>query len=204
MNPCPNCEHARGPLTPENGMVVCPKCGTQYAITWLPLLVITGSSGCGKTTITQKLIGQIGQCVFLESDYLLLAQDAVESPQDYWNFIILQCMQLVRNKRPIVLTGWVNPSQIENTPRSKFFSTVHSLVLTCDEATQTARLQQRFQEHPPNRPAQQKIETALRGTRHLKEEAEKRPNVTELDTTHMTPDQTASATKQWILERLNT
>jgi broad-specificity NMP kinase len=186
MNPCPHCDHSR------------------YPITWLPLFVITGSSGCGKTAVTQKLVGQMDSCIFLESDYFLLVQDTCTSAQDYWNFLILQCMQLVRNKRSPVLSGWVNPSQIETLPRAKFFSAVHFLVLTCDQATQTERLKARYLKNPPALPAQQKIETALRGTRHLQEEAETRPNVTELDTTHMTLDQTALATERWIMECLNT
>lgn len=203
MNPCPNCQHGRGPLTPDHGMVVCPQCGTKYPIPWFPLFVITGSSGCGKTVVTQKLVGQIDPCIFLESDYFLLIRDTLASSDDYWNFLILQCMQLVRNKRSPVLSGWVNPSQIETLPRTKFFSAVHSLVLTCDEATQTNRLKARFLKNPPALPAQQKIEAALRGTRYLQEEAKTNPNVTVLDTTHQTLDQTALATEYWILERLN-
>jgi len=93
--------------------------------------------------LSGNLFGRLDECLILQSDYLLRAKETFDTWDEYWHFLILQCMSLQRNGRPVVLEGWVNPSQIMNSHRIRFFSAVHILLLTCDADVQTARLESR-------------------------------------------------------------
>ena len=204
MHPCPHCDYALGPLEPDRGTVVCPDCRKKYKIPWLPLFVITGGGGCGKTSVAEALVGRLDSCLIVEADLFRPIRKTSDSKQAFWDYLIFLCLALSRNGRPAVLCGWVNPSQVQSSPRAKFFSAVHSLVLGCEASVQTARLGGRYPKHRKNPPTAEGIEEALSATRIMKEEAETYPNVTVLDTTTLTLDQTVSASERWILERLDT
>jgi broad-specificity NMP kinase len=205
MYPCPKCDYRGGHLQggAENGTTVCPKCDTRYDITWLPLFVITGGGGCGKTTVGETLVGRLDKCLVIEMDPFAPLRKAGKTIQDYWEYLLFVAMSLSRNGRPVVLCGWVSPSQIEKCPTSAFFPTIYTLVLACDEATQTARLEGRYPKRRKSPVTAEYIEESIRGTRLLKEEMESRPNATVLDTTGYSRDQTVSAAERWILERLD-
>lgn len=203
MRACPHCdfELCNPELQPNRGFVICQKCGKYYSIATLPFFVITGGSACGKTTVAVDLVGRMDSCLIIETDDYGLIRESFETIQDFWHYLIFLCKKLSHNGRPVVLSGWVNPSQILASSRTRLFSAVHILVLTCEPAVQTARLEARFkrQERPPDG---KRIETALRATQSMKEEAEVYDNVTTLDTTHLSEEQTILETQNWILERL--
>jgi ribosomal protein S27AE len=56
---------------PSAGRLVCPRCGEQYRLRALPLFVVTGASGAGKTTITEPLRGLLPRCLVFEADTTL-------------------------------------------------------------------------------------------------------------------------------------
>ena len=62
--------------TPIEGMnnAVCPECGYRHPFHQLPLLLIGGASGTGKSAVGQLLIGRVDDVVALESDILWRAE----------------------------------------------------------------------------------------------------------------------------------
>jgi len=202
MNFCTNCEGGRPHRKPERGIAICEECGTENEVPWVPLLVITGGGGCGKTAVTQNLLRKENPYVVIEADYLLGGRKAFDSWDSYWNYVAIVSRTLARNLRPIVLVGWVPPSLIEKTASSKYFSVVHFLVLTCDPEIQTERLKARYR-FGDSEPPPESITNALNGTNHIVEEANSRPNATVLDTTNLTQYETTSMVDRWILERLD-
>ncbi len=200
MSTCPHCNFGleRPDMKPDRGMIVCSECGESYCIPWLPFFVITGGGGCGKTTVAESLMGRLDSCVIMEIDDYGLIRDGFDTNDDFFHYLIFLSRKLSRNGRPVVLCGWVDPSQILASSRLKFFSAVHILVLTCEADVQTARLKARN----PIPPTAEKIEMALRATQIMKKEAETYDNVTTLDTTYLIQEQTVSEAERWILERL--
>lgn len=206
MHFCTNCEKTlphRDPR-PDDGVAVCSQCGTENKIPRVPLFVVTGSSGCGKSTVSQILLQKPNPYFIVDSDFLLHDIKGYGGSWDtFWNFVCIVSLNLARNHRPMVVVGRVHPTQIEKAFTSKFFSAVHYIVLTCEPATQTERLNGRAVPGLLNLPTPEQIEGHHKGTVAITEEARSRPNATVLDNTLMTQDQTAAAVDRWILERLD-
>ena len=57
-------------IDPLGPFAICPECGYKHPFLQLPLLIVSGASGTGKTTVCQRLLGQVMQAVLLECDIL--------------------------------------------------------------------------------------------------------------------------------------
>ncbi len=201
MHYCPRCEAApphRDP-NPEQGTAICTRCGTDNEIPSVPLFVITGGSGCGKSAVSLGLLRKHNSYLVVDADFLCHDRDAFDSWDAFYNFTCIVGLTLARNRRPIVLVGGMHPSQIENAKTSAYFSAVHFLVIACDPTTQTARLKGRS----AGPPTEESINNAIKESRWINEGAGERPNATILDTTDWTREQTISTANRWILERLD-
>ena len=202
---CTSCETEKPhglPIPDRGGVATCDDCGTENKIPWLPLFVVTGGGGCGKTTVGKGLLRKPNPFFVLEADYLLRARESFDSYDEYWDYVTFVSRQLTMNLRPVVLCGWVNPSQIEQSRSSIYFSAIHYLVVACDAATQATRLNGRYPRERQSPPTPQDVDKCVSATRYISEEASSRSNATVLDTTHQTRDQTISAAESWILDRL--
>ena len=188
-------------INPEKSTLICPECGFEDAAVFLPLFVITGGAGCGKSTVAQGLTGRL-PCLVFEPAYFLRARETFETWDVYWSYMILFSRTLMQNGRPVVLPGWVNPSMCEASPHIDYFSSVHYLVLSCDERTQEGRLRGRCQKFKQEPPTDQSIARALAGTRILKDEANQRENATILGTTDLAPNEVLVQAESWITSRL--
>src|SRR2546421_10045282 len=62
-----------------DGRIVC-SCGYRRRFPLLPMFVLTGASGAGKTTIGDELLGRIGEPVVLDADILWSAD--MDTPGD--------------------------------------------------------------------------------------------------------------------------
>jgi hypothetical protein len=73
FNVCTNCAHwhDKRKIDPAGPYAICPDCGYQQPFNYLPLLVLTGASGAGKSTATLALMGQLPYFVLLEGDIFL-------------------------------------------------------------------------------------------------------------------------------------
>jgi DNA-directed RNA polymerase subunit RPC12/RpoP len=51
-------------------VAMCPECGHRHPFRRLPLLLVSGASGTGKSTVCQALLGQVPEVILLDSDIL--------------------------------------------------------------------------------------------------------------------------------------
>ena len=205
MHYCTSCEAAmphRDPV-PERGIAACRQCGTENRIPDVPLFVITGGSGCGKSTVSQGLLRKRNPYLVVDADFLFPNMKSFGSWDNFYNFATIVSLTLARNLRPIVLVGGASLSQIEKAKTSAFFSSVHFLVVSRDQASQTARLKGRCLYGTTGPPTPESISNALNQARFIAEEASSRSNATVLDTTNLSRDETISTVDNWILERLD-
>lgn len=56
---------------PSSHALRCPACGEARRLPRLPLFVVTGASGTGKTTIVDALTARLSHCEVLETDLIL-------------------------------------------------------------------------------------------------------------------------------------
>ena len=168
----------------------------------LPLFVVTGGGGSGKSTVASGLRGRLDTCLVVEADLFYPIQESARSNDDYWSYMIFLCQELMQNGKPVVLFGWVNPRECEASEHIGYFSSVHYLALVSDKRTQEARIRGRYPTSREEPPTDEFIAMALQATQILKNEAGKRSGVTVLDTTGMSVDDTLVETASWISARL--
>jgi hypothetical protein len=144
---CPGC----GAYTPEKRVdpagpyAVCPECGYAQPFLRLPLFVITGASGAGKTAACLGVVGRLRGCVALETD--ILWGPEWDTPADGYRRYRATWLRLALNigqsGRPVALFGTALPAQFEPLMERRYFAAIHYLALVCDAATLRARLEAR-------------------------------------------------------------
>jgi shikimate kinase len=149
MNVCFQCGmyHADKVIDPTGPYAICPECGYKHPFKQLPLLIVSGASGSGKTTICTHLLGQITQAVLLDSDIIWRPEfDTPDSHyRDFFEIWLRICKNISQSGRPVVLfgAGAGVPENIENRIERRYFSNVHYLALVCSSESLSERMQQR-------------------------------------------------------------
>ncbi len=106
----------------------------------LPLFVITGASGSGKTTVILELQRALPELIVFDMDFM----DGVDWEMKGTNWLyVAHC--IAAGGRSTVLVGNVHPHQLQSLRLYTFFefSHVHYLILHCDDETRERRLQLR-------------------------------------------------------------
>jgi len=137
------------PLAGTLALAVCPHCGYGQTFRQLPLFLLTGASGSGKTAVCLELAAAqlraepwVPACVYLEQDILWRAE-FVDLENDYRAFrdVWLRVAKNVGQAgRPVVLCGSAVPGQFEACPERRYFAGLHCLALTCDDDLLRERL----------------------------------------------------------------
>jgi RNase adaptor protein for sRNA GlmZ degradation len=182
-------------LRRQGGTVLrCPRCGAGQQIPALPLFVVTGASGTGKTTITAPLRRQLPDCDVFEIDVIWHAAAALGL--DSWRNTWLQLAHAVAlNGRATVLCGSLMPSQLETLPARKLTGPIHFCTLDCPDAVLDARLR--------SRPAWRGTSTETAIAEHQRFTTWLRMNIQPCyDTSLLTPGQTADRIATWIRHHL--
>jgi hypothetical protein len=202
FNVCPHCglHEVEKTIDPSGPFAICSSCHYAQPFLQLPLFMITGASGSGKSTVCIELAGRMRkECVILETDIIW---DITPSLGDtYSNLWLRLAKNIGQAGLPVVLCGTALPDHFESCPERRYFSALHYLSLVCDDNILRARLS--------SRPAWRNSYTEA-FLQHmsdfnlwLKEHAATTtPPMTLYDTSATPLDQTVNDVIQWIHERL--
>jgi RNase adaptor protein for sRNA GlmZ degradation len=179
----------RDPLAPT---LRCPGCGDVQRVPALPLFVVTGASGAGKTTVTGPLRRLLPDCDVFDTDILPLQFAALG--WDTWGNAWLRLAHgIALNGRATVLCGSMLPSQLEATPARKLLGPIHSCNLDCPDDVLAERLRAR----PSWRHST--IESVI--IEHQRFAAWLRANIRPCwDTGALTPEEVAGHVAAWVTE----
>jgi predicted kinase len=204
FNACAACgvSHAE-PEFDETGHAVCPSCGDRRPFRRLPLLLVGGPAGAGKSTAGAMLLGELTEAVVIESD--LLWRREFNTPEDDYNEYSRLWLRLAahisQSGRPVALfgAGFAVPHNTQPLPERRLFSVIHYLGLVCGDEVLRARLRAR----PSWRDTSDEfIEEHVKFNHWLKENAAAtEPPVTLIDTTRAAVSSTAALVARWIRER---
>lgn len=189
------------PVVRAGPVLACEKCGHTQPFRRLPLYVLTGPSGTGKSTVGRLLPARLPDMVVLEQDALWI--DALRDPAgDYASFrqTWLRMVAMINQSgRPVVLCGTVVPVQFERRPERPLLDTIHYLALTCADEALRARLRHRPAWREWDEP---RITEMIDFNHWIKHNAATTtPPMTLLDTTTRTTTETADAVVTWIRAR---
>jgi hypothetical protein len=206
FNVCPNCGELRADkiIIPEGPYAVCPNCDYQHKFLRLPLFVITGASGVGKSITCLALAAKTKDFVVMESD--ILWRDEFNQPAtDYRNYRemwLRVCKNISQAGKPVILCGAGVPEQFEQCVERRYFSAIHYLALVCtDEA-----LESRLRSRPAWRGSSEDeyIRTHVAFNRWLKENARStQPPMSLLDTSELAVDESVERVEKWVRECQN-
>lgn len=179
---------------PSAGRLLCSRCGWQARLPALPLFVVTGASGVGKTTVTEPLRGLLPQCLVFEADTTLhVAALGWETWRNTW-------LQLAHEAglggRPVVLTGSLTPDQLDRLPARPLVGPIHFANLDCSDDVRAARLRAR--------PAWRGTSSEEAITRHQRFAAWLRSSIKPtFDTSAVTPVEVAREVADWVTSLLS-
>lgn len=189
-------------IDPAGPFAICPECGYQHQFLLMPLLIVGGASGSGKSTICNHLTGQFQEAVLLDVD--ILWREEFNTPEtnyrDFFETWLRMCKNISQSGRPVVLfgAGFGVPENLENCIERRYFPEIHYLALTCSDET----LSKRLQERPTWRDTgnQGFIEENRRFNQWFKHynKGDKQPPIKLLDTTINSLEETANEVKAWI------
>jgi hypothetical protein len=137
------------PLAGTLALAVCPHCGHGHPFRQLPLFLLTGASGTGKTTLCLELAAAqsraepwVPACVYLEQD--ILWRNEYVDPENGYRAFRDTWLRVAKNVgqagRPAVLCGSAVPMQFEACPERRYVAGLHCLALICDDDLLRERL----------------------------------------------------------------
>lgn len=201
MNVCFQCGmyHADKIIDPTGPFAVCPECGCKHLFKQLPLLIVSGASGAGKTAICRQLLGKITRAVLLDSD--IIWRPEFNTPdsnyRDFFEIWLRLCKNISQSGRPVVLfgVGVGVPENIENRIERRYFSNVHYLALVCSDETLSERLHQRPLWRGTREPVYREEHIRLN---HWFKSYDGQPTIQLMDTTNVPLEETARQVASWM------
>jgi len=149
MNVCFQCGlyRAEKVIDPTGPYAVCPACGHKHRFLLLPLLIVSGASGTGKSTVCQQLTGRYQEAVLLDSDILWRVEfnTPENNYRDYFETWLRVCKNVSQSGKPVVLfgAGVGVPENLEDCIERRYFSEIKYLSLVCTGEILAERLLQR-------------------------------------------------------------
>jgi len=207
FNVCPHCGQYSDEkaIDPQGPFAVCPFCYHPHRFAQLPLFVVTGASGAGKTTIGLNLVQTFDRCVTMDNDMLwgAVPWSRGDDHRGYHNTWLRVAKNIGQSGRPAVLLGTSLPEQFEECPERRYFAQIHYLGVVCDDGILAERLRSRPSWRGSGTPTV--VADMLHFNAYLKANARTVvPPLSLLDTTAMTVEESTRATIEWIDARLPT
>jgi hypothetical protein len=205
MNVCFQCGLYRVDkvIDPVGPYAICPECGYKHSFLQLPLLIVSGASGAGKSAVCRHLLGRLNHVVLLDLD--ILWRPEFNTPEnnyrDFFETWLRVCKNIAQSGRPVVLfgAGAGVPANIEPCLERRYFSAVQYLGLVCADETLADRLRQRPVWRSAQAPAF--IYEQMEFNRWFKLRDKRLHPV--IDTTDLSIEDTAQQVTGWIDESLS-
>lgn len=144
FNVCPGCgEYSdEKEVDPAGPFAICPSCGHRERFVRLPLFVVTGASGTGKSSVALRLAPALRDYVCLDGDILWRPEldDPDDGYQAFRTLLLRVAKSIAQAGRPVVLMAGGSPEQFEASPERRYFTTLHYLALVCDDSVLVSRL----------------------------------------------------------------
>lgn len=121
----------------------CPKCGEEWEFRRLPLFILTGCSGVGKTTTAIEIMRRRVDFVVLDADIFAgyVNWNDEESCNGWVEMITNISKDIMQSGKPVL---WTMAGCLDRLPKaynSRYFSEIKCLALVCGEDALRERMQ---------------------------------------------------------------
>jgi len=185
----------------QGGYAICPVCGYKNHFIPMPLFIVAGASGTGKSTVLKELFGKMDNVILLETD--ILWQEEFNKPENNYRQFFETWLRLAKNisqsGRPVVLfgAGLGIPENIEPCIERRYFTNIFYLGLYCSDNELENRLKNRPQWR--NSQSMEFIEKQKEFNDWFKQYGkERKPEIDLIDTTNINLEETVEKVKYWI------
>jgi hypothetical protein len=186
-------------IDPAGPYAICPECGFKHRFLQLPLMIVSGASCAGKSTVCRNLISKENRVVLLDSD--IIWRPEFNSPETKYRDFFETWLRLGKNisqsGRPVVLfgAGAGVPENLENCIERRYFSKINYLSLVCSDE----KLEERLKQRPEWRGTHNVdfIQDQVRFNNWFKENKGE-PKIELIDTTLSTPEETTREVLDWL------
>jgi hypothetical protein len=169
----------------------------------LPLFVINGATGVGKSTVGEAVRLLLPECVHLDGDLLWTNENFGHPDQiaAYYARWLRLAVELSQSGRPLVLRGACNPDRWQGSPLTSYFSDIHYIALVAEPEIHEARLRKR--ELPDDISLWPEFPEFLNHNRWLLANALlTEPPMELLDVSRLPPAEAAAKVAAWVRVRL--
>ena len=120
----------------------CPQCQHSWEYIRLPLFILTGCSGVGKTTTAKILMRRVDNAVVLDADFFY---NLMPHKTDCDYLAQIEKLQelsknIMQSGRAVVWAKAGNLDKLKSTYNCRFFSDIFCLALVCEEKTLRERM----------------------------------------------------------------
>ena len=132
---CSNCGNYEWDKEITGDKLRCPKCGAEWKFISMPLFILTGCSGVGKTTTAMELMRKKTDFVVLDADIFTgyVDWDSEESCNDWVEMIENLSKDIMQSGKPVL---WTMAGCLDRLPKaynSRYFSEIKCLALVCED-----------------------------------------------------------------------
>ena len=133
---CQNCGNYDWDKEVKGNQIICPKCKASWKFRKLPLFLLTGCSGVGKTTTGQAMLKRNVDFVVLDADmfYNLMPHETQEDYCAQVEQLEALSKNIMQSGKPVLWTMAGNLDKVNQVYHRRFFSDIYCLALVCTEA----------------------------------------------------------------------
>lgn len=122
----------------------CPKCGEEWEFISMPLYILTGCSGVGKTTTAIEIMRKKVDFVVLDADIFseYVNWNDEESCNGFVDMIVNISKDIMQSGKPLL---WTMAGCLDRLPKaynSRYFSDIKCLALVCEDEALRKRMQE--------------------------------------------------------------
>lgn len=141
---CSNCGNHGWDKEIIGNQLRCPKCGAEWEFIAMPLFILTGCSGVGKTTTAIEIMRTKVDFVVLDADILSGYVDwsSEESCNEWVETIVNISKDIIQSGKPVL---WAMAGCLDRLTKAyncRYFSEIKCLALVCDDEALRKRMQE--------------------------------------------------------------